>query len=162
MTKKLPNEEDLRTTSRDLLRAYKFALDDPNRGLISSSEFSNALGLRGRALGGVMAGASKVAHMPILIRQGVTKISRSGNYESREQLWSLNPEIPKGLLKELWELLNSMRLDILQLRCPNCDHVGVERIRYPAGAAGEGKHLPSGSFRCCSCGKSFNERELRA
>lgn len=156
-----PSEENLRTTSRDLLRAYKYALDNPNKSLISTSKFGEVLGLQGRALGGVLAGAGKVAHAPILIRQGVAKTSWSGKYESREQLWSINPEIPKRVLNALKDLLAEMNLDIYQIRCPRCGNVGAERVHRGVGAAGENKRLPDNTYRCRSCRTTFSEKDLK-
>lgn len=106
-----PTENDLRTTSRDLLKAYKYAFDNPNKKLITSRQFGKILNLEGRALGGVLAGSQKVKYTPILIRQGVLKTSWAGKYESREQLWSINPQLPVDVKKMIKETLNQMLLD---------------------------------------------------
>jgi len=111
MNQLLPTEENLRTTSRDLLKVYKYALDHPEKKLISSRRFGKILGLEGRALGGVLAGSQKTNHVPILIRQGVIKTSWSGKYESRQQLWSINPELSTKVRKLIKSILNQMFLD---------------------------------------------------
>lgn len=109
--KNLPTENDLRTTSRGLLKVYKYAFDNPNKKLITSRQFGKLLNLEGRALGGVLAGSQKTNYAPILVRQGVIKTSWSGKYESREQLWSINPQLPKETIKMIKGVLNQMLLD---------------------------------------------------
>ena len=106
----LPTENDLRTASRDLLKVYKYAFDNPNEKLITSRKFGKMLGLEGRALGGVLAGSQKTNHTPIIVRQGMIKTSWAGKYESREQLWSINPALPKGTLEMIKEVLKIMIL----------------------------------------------------
>lgn len=159
---KFPSEENLRTTSRDLLRVYKYVLNNPKELLISTNKFGEVLGLQGRALGGVLAGVGKVAHVPVLIRQGVAKTSRSGKYESREQLWSINPNIPPDKLEAIKEILDSMQLDIIHIRCPGCDSLGALRVGGGTGAAPEGGRLPSISYRCSVCGHPFTDRDLKS
>lgn len=106
-----PTENDLRKTSRDLLKAYKYAFDHPDKKLISSRQFGKILKLEGRALGGVLAGSQKVKHLRILVRQGVMKTSWAGKYESREQLWSINPQLPIEIRREIKHVLDQMLLD---------------------------------------------------
>ncbi len=161
MTKKIPTEKELRSTSRELLRAYKFALGNPEQKLISTSQFGKVLGRYGRALGGILAGAQKVKHMPILVRQGVTKTSWSGKYESREQLWGLNQKLSVEEQKELRNILNEMNLEIFQIRCPDCANIGVERMKRGVGAAGEKNQIPVNTYRCCSCSYSFTDKDLQ-
>lgn len=106
-----PTENDLRTSSRDLLKVYKYAFDNLDKKLISSRKFGKVLNLEGRALGGVLAGSQKVKYTPILVRQGVIKTSWAGKYESREQLWSINPQLSIEIKKMIKETLNQMFLD---------------------------------------------------
>lgn len=107
----LPTEKDLRKTSRDLLRVYKFAFDNPEKKLITSRQFGKILNLSGRALGGVLAGSQKSKHIPIIVRQGMVKTSWAGKYESREQLWSINPQLPKETSEMIKKVLNEMLLE---------------------------------------------------
>lgn len=110
MSNPLPTENDLRTASRDLLKVYKYAFDNLDKKLITSRQFGKTLGLEGRALGGVLAGSQKVKSIPILIRQGVIKTSWKGKYESREQLWSINPQLPIETQKMIKTVLDQMIL----------------------------------------------------
>lgn len=111
-SKSFPTEDDLRKTSRDLLKIYKFALNGYQENkLITSRQFAKVLGLKGRALGGVLAGSQKSNYTPILVRQGMQKITWKGKYESREQLWSINPQIPVDVIKAIKEILDQMFID---------------------------------------------------
>lgn len=100
--------------SRDCMRVLKYMIDNwPKRQIFHTDDFTQVLGIKGKALGGVMSGFSKFLGKPLVVKFGVDGMLPRGSNKGfgPRQLWSLHPELDKDKIMQIKETLKSFRLD---------------------------------------------------
>lgn len=147
-----PTENDIRQTSRDLLKVYNYVLNNEDQKMFSSQSIGRAIGATGKSLGGILAGTQKVGHMPIIVRQGTIKAfwAADPKKQTRLQLWCINQQLPSDIRKSIRKILSSMMLEDVAFPCPRCEQKGRRSWTMAK---------KRGGFLCPNCGSTYQSQK---
>lgn len=108
------NEKYFGSFPRDSLKILKFMAEKyPKKLIFTSEELSKIIGLKDRALGGVLGAFSKrKKNIPIVYKVGTVSTGWGGQKFSRpKQVWAINPKLKKVEVFQIRETLKYFLLD---------------------------------------------------